>query len=169
MMKVGLVIAYIVFAPILGALLDGLDRVVSARMQRRKGPSILQPFYDLGKLFSKQLLAVNNVQLLLNLINLIIQWRLPGDDVHTVINNRHLHGRIDPQLFNLAQCCPQFILVQVIKEVRYRVIAMLSKITSRQQVQGLVALMNKVEASGCRYVRPNLLTMQHIVQKHLFC
>ena len=49
MMKVGLVIAYIVFAPILGALLDGLDRVVSARMQRRKGPSILQPFYDLWR------------------------------------------------------------------------------------------------------------------------
>ena len=72
MMKVGLVIAYIVFAPILGALLDGLDRVVSARMQRRKGPSILQPFYDLGKLFSKQLLAVNNVQLLLNLSYLVI-------------------------------------------------------------------------------------------------
>ena len=72
MMKVGLVIAYIVFAPILGALLDGLDRVVSARMQRRKGPSILQPFYDLGKLFSKQLLAVNNVQLLSSLSYLVI-------------------------------------------------------------------------------------------------
>ncbi len=72
MMRAGLVIAYILLAPVLGAFLDGLDRVVSARMQRRKGPSVLQPFYDLGKLFSKQLLAVNNVQLLLNLSYLVI-------------------------------------------------------------------------------------------------
>ena len=41
-------------------------------MQRRKGPSILQPFYDLGKLFSKEMIAVNNVQLLLNLSYLVI-------------------------------------------------------------------------------------------------
>ncbi len=59
-------------APILGGLLDGVDPIVSARMQRRKGPSILQPFYDLGKLFSKELIAVNNVQLLLNLSYLVI-------------------------------------------------------------------------------------------------
>ena len=70
--KVGIVLAYLVLAPFIGALLDGLDRIISARMQRRKGPSILQPFYDLGKLFSKQLIAVNNVQLLLNLSYLVI-------------------------------------------------------------------------------------------------
>ena len=61
-MKVGFVLAYLVLAPIVGGLLDGVDRIVSARMQRRKGPSILQPFYDLGKLFSKEPIAVNNVQ-----------------------------------------------------------------------------------------------------------
>src|SRR5699024_7198626 len=48
------------------------DRIISARMQRRRGPSILQPFYDLGKLFSKELIAVNNVQFLLNLSYLVI-------------------------------------------------------------------------------------------------
>lgn len=63
--------AFLVLAPFLGALLDGIDRVVSARMQRRKGPPLLQPFYDLKKLFSKQMLAVNNVQMLLNLSYLI--------------------------------------------------------------------------------------------------
>ncbi|MDO4293822.1 MAG: NADH-quinone oxidoreductase subunit H [Eubacteriales bacterium] len=62
-----LVIAYLVLAPAIGGLMDGFDRIVSARMQRRRGPCLMQPFYDLRKLFSKQMLAVNNVQLLLNL------------------------------------------------------------------------------------------------------
>lgn len=66
------VFAYLIFAPFLGGLLDGIDRIISARMQRRKGPSLLQPFYDLGKLFSKEMIAVNNVQLLLNLSYLVI-------------------------------------------------------------------------------------------------
>ncbi|MCI5857931.1 MAG: NADH-quinone oxidoreductase subunit H [Agathobacter sp.] len=56
---------YIVGAPIIGGLLDGLDRKISARMQGRKGPSILQPFYDVAKLTQKQLLAVNKFQLLM--------------------------------------------------------------------------------------------------------
>ena len=66
------VLAYLIAAPFLGGLLDGLDRIISARMQRRKGPGLLQPFYDLGKLFSKEMIAVNNVQLLLNLSYLVI-------------------------------------------------------------------------------------------------
>ena len=61
------VIGYLILAPFVGALLDGVDRVITARMQGRKGPCVLQPFYDLSKLFSKQMIAVNNVQLLLNL------------------------------------------------------------------------------------------------------
>lgn len=72
MMNVVLVIAYLVLAPFIGGLLDGADRIISARMQRRKGPGLLQPFYDLGKLFSKEMIAVNNVQLLLNLSYLVI-------------------------------------------------------------------------------------------------
>lgn len=58
-------ILYIVAAPILGGLLDGLDRKLSARMQGRKGPSVLQPFYDVKKLTQKQLLSVNKFQLLM--------------------------------------------------------------------------------------------------------
>lgn len=71
-MKIVFVLAYLILAPFLGALLDGVDRIISARMQRRKGPSLLQPFYDIGKLFSKEMIAVNNVQLLLNLSYLVI-------------------------------------------------------------------------------------------------
>lgn len=41
-------------APLIGGLLTGLDRVVSARMQGRQGPPLLQPFYDVIKLFAKR-------------------------------------------------------------------------------------------------------------------
>ena len=37
------VIAYILLAPLVGGLLNGLDRKISARMQGRIGPGILQP------------------------------------------------------------------------------------------------------------------------------
>ena len=56
------VIAYLLLAPLLGGLLNGLDRKISARMQGRIGPSILQPFYDVRKLFSKQFIIVNPAQ-----------------------------------------------------------------------------------------------------------
>ena len=72
MMNVILVLAYLIFAPILGCLLDGIDRIISARMQCRKGPKLLQPFYDLGKLFSKENIAVNNAQLVLALSYLVV-------------------------------------------------------------------------------------------------
>ena len=39
---------------LLAVLYDGLDRVVHARMQRRLGPPVLQPLYDLMKLFVKE-------------------------------------------------------------------------------------------------------------------
>ena len=71
MIQVVSVVAYLLFAPFLGGLLDGVDRIISARMQGRKGPPLLQPFYDLQKLFTKQMFAVNSVQLLLNLSYLI--------------------------------------------------------------------------------------------------
>ena len=72
MVKVIFVLAYLILAPFLGALLDGVDRIISARMQRRKGPKLLQPFYDLGKLFAKERIGVNNVQLFLNMSYLVI-------------------------------------------------------------------------------------------------
>ncbi len=70
-MQVLSVIGYLILAPLAGGLLDGIDRIISARMQRRKGPPLLQPFYDIGKLFSKEVIAVNNVQMLLNLSYLV--------------------------------------------------------------------------------------------------
>jgi ech hydrogenase subunit B len=54
--------AFLVFAPIVGGLLSGLDRVISARMQGRIGPPLLQPFYDVFKLFQKQNIEVNRLQ-----------------------------------------------------------------------------------------------------------
>ena len=72
MIKLFFVLAYLILSPLIGGLLDGADRILNARMQRRKGPGILQPFYDLRKLFSKEMIAVNNVQLLLNLSYLVI-------------------------------------------------------------------------------------------------
>ena len=40
-----------------GLLLAGFDRKVLARMQRRVGPPILQPFYDFFKLMGKETLV----------------------------------------------------------------------------------------------------------------
>jgi len=56
------IILFLVFAPIIGGLLSGLDRIVTARLQGRKGPPLLQPFYDVRKLLAKQVVLVNNVQ-----------------------------------------------------------------------------------------------------------
>ena len=53
---------YLLLAPILGGLLSGCDRIISARMQRRKGPPLLQPFYDCLKLWGKQPIAVNKAE-----------------------------------------------------------------------------------------------------------
>ena len=55
------VIAYLVLGPFVGMLISGIDRKVTARMQGRVGPPILQPWYDVKKLFSKDKSAVNNV------------------------------------------------------------------------------------------------------------
>jgi len=57
-----LVVAYLIFAPVAGGLLAGLDRIITARMQGRKGPPVLQPFYDVFKLMEKEGITVNKVQ-----------------------------------------------------------------------------------------------------------
>ena len=58
------VLLYILLAPLIGGLLEGLDRVIAARMQGRQGPPITQPFYDLNKLLNKQTIVVNSIQVL---------------------------------------------------------------------------------------------------------
>ena len=54
-------VLFIVLAPVFGGLLAGLDRIISARMQSRVGPPLLQPFYDLGKLLQKDARQVNPI------------------------------------------------------------------------------------------------------------
>jgi ech hydrogenase subunit B len=55
------IVIILIAAPLLGGLLDGLDRKISAKMQRRVGPSILQPFYDVRKLLKKKATTVNQI------------------------------------------------------------------------------------------------------------
>lgn len=52
-------IAFAIVAPILGCLLDGIDRKITARMQGRVGPKILQPYWDVRKLLEKEDVSVN--------------------------------------------------------------------------------------------------------------
>ena len=55
------VLGIIIFVPVTGGLLAGLDRIICAKMQNRKGPPILQPFYDVYKLLQKQSTTVNTI------------------------------------------------------------------------------------------------------------
>lgn len=57
-------VLYFVLAPFLGALLAGVDRKITARMQGRQGPPVLQPLYDVAKLLKKQTKVINRVQML---------------------------------------------------------------------------------------------------------
>ncbi|MGN0255970.1 MAG: respiratory chain complex I subunit 1 family protein [Chordicoccus sp.] len=66
------ILCYLVLAPFLGGLLDGCDRKISARMQGRIGPPILQPFYDVQKLFNKQTIAVRRAQAAFLLVYMIM-------------------------------------------------------------------------------------------------
>ncbi len=56
---------FTVLAPFIGGLLSGVDRKLTARMQNRVGPPIIQPFYDLIKLWSKQSFITSSFQALL--------------------------------------------------------------------------------------------------------
>jgi len=55
-------VVFVLLAPVIGGLVAGIDRKVTAHMQGRVGPSILQPFYDVGKLFEKEGAVVNESQ-----------------------------------------------------------------------------------------------------------
>ncbi|MBK1656067.1 respiratory chain complex I subunit 1 family protein [Allochromatium vinosum] len=56
--------AFVLLGPLVGALLAGIDRRLTARMQSRQGPPILQPVYDVLKLFEKDTLVVTRLQTL---------------------------------------------------------------------------------------------------------
>jgi len=57
-----------VLAPFIGMLILGLDRKITARLQNRIGPPVLQPFYDVVKLFGKTELMVNRTQIIFALM-----------------------------------------------------------------------------------------------------
>jgi formate hydrogenlyase subunit 4 len=57
-----MIIAYIILAPVISIVLSGLDRKINARMQRRMGPPILQPLYDVLKLMEKENIVVRRSQ-----------------------------------------------------------------------------------------------------------
>ncbi len=60
--RIYIVLFYVILAPLLGGLISGIDRRITARMQGRFGPPILQPFYDVLKLFEKESIVVRSTQ-----------------------------------------------------------------------------------------------------------
>ena len=59
-----LIIIGLVAGPVLGGLIAGLDRRVTAWFQSRQGPPITQAFYDVAKLLGKEKMVVNQWQIL---------------------------------------------------------------------------------------------------------
>ncbi|MDR0350759.1 MAG: NADH-quinone oxidoreductase subunit H, partial [Coriobacteriales bacterium] len=55
-------VAFALGAPIIGCLIAGLDRIISARLQGRVGPPLLQPLYDVRKLLAKDRVSVNDFE-----------------------------------------------------------------------------------------------------------
>lgn len=49
----------VLLTPFVGGFLTGVDRRLTARLQSRMGPPLLQPFYDVLKLFGKEPRATN--------------------------------------------------------------------------------------------------------------
>ncbi|NLD57240.1 MAG: NADH-quinone oxidoreductase subunit H [Methanomicrobiales archaeon] len=63
MINILMAVVFVLVAPVIGGLVAGIDRKVTAHMQGRVGPSVLQPFYDVGKLFEKENAVVNETQI----------------------------------------------------------------------------------------------------------
>jgi len=83
-------LVYVLVAPVLGGLIAGIDRKVTARMQGRVGPPILQPFYDVGKLFEKEnpvVTVTQNFYVLSYLVFMVVAGALffSGGDMLLVI------------------------------------------------------------------------------------
>ena len=55
---------FLIFAPLLGGVIAGVDRVLTARMQSRRGPPLLQPFYDISKLWHKEKAFASPVEMI---------------------------------------------------------------------------------------------------------
>lgn len=62
------------FAPIIGGFLYGIERKLKARMQSRKGPPILQPFYDLFKLTDKRPMILHSYHAFMGIMHFVAAW-----------------------------------------------------------------------------------------------
>jgi ech hydrogenase subunit B len=67
-------ILIVVLAPVIGGLLYGVERIVKARMQRRIGPPLLQPFYDFLKLADKRKMIVHSTHAFLGIVHFFSLW-----------------------------------------------------------------------------------------------
>lgn len=56
---VGCSIVFSIIGTFFGCLFSGIDRKITAKMQGRVGPPLLQPYYDVRKLFSKLNVSIN--------------------------------------------------------------------------------------------------------------
>lgn len=64
----------VVFAPVLGGILYGIERKLKARMQSRIGPPLIQPFYDLLKLSGKRPLMIHSYHALMGIVHCAAAW-----------------------------------------------------------------------------------------------
>lgn len=68
----------ILFAPVYAAFFEGAQRVLKAKMQRRIGPPLIQPIFDMYKLMDKRALMVNKTHTLLGLFYFVTLWCVIG-------------------------------------------------------------------------------------------
>ncbi|MFT3846226.1 MAG: NADH-quinone oxidoreductase subunit H [Lacibacter sp.] len=68
----------IILAPFIGGLVYGFERIVKARMQRRIGPPLLQPFYDFLKLADKRQMIVHSAHAFFGIMHFISLWFAVG-------------------------------------------------------------------------------------------
>jgi ech hydrogenase subunit B len=64
----------ILLAPLIGGLVYGFERIIKARMQRRTGPPLLQPFYDFLKLADKRKMIVHSAHAFLGIMHFVSLW-----------------------------------------------------------------------------------------------
>jgi len=74
MNNVWIPVVLIITAPLVGGLVYGFERIIKARMQRRIGPPLLQPFYDFMKLADKRRMIVHSAHAFLGIMHFVSLW-----------------------------------------------------------------------------------------------
>lgn len=87
---IGSAVIAVIVAPLVGGLLRGIDRKLTAHMQGRIGPPIIQPFYDVIKLLGKKPMVAGGAQLIfaygfLALIVTAVIFFVRGQDLLVVL------------------------------------------------------------------------------------